>query len=143
MISPATLQDAPTLAQIAAGNPCSAHWSSTDFEKEITNPAALVLKAQTDGGITGFICCRYTPPDAELTNFAISNNFLRKGLGAALLKQSFQNLKQKGVNSITLEVNEHNIAAINLYFKFGFKQVSRRKKFYNGKDDALLLKGLI
>jgi len=144
MILPAILQDAENLAQIAAGNAHSAHWQPKDFEAEIKNPAALVLKMQTPHGITaGFICWRYVPPAGELTNFAVSNNFLRRGLGAALLQESLKILKQKNVSELTLEVNQNNTAAINLYNKYNFKQVSIRKKFYNGKDDALILKGIL
>ena len=40
---------------------------------------------------------------------------------------------------ISLEVNEKNIIAINLYKNFGFEKVGRRKKYYNGIDDAIIM----
>ncbi len=32
-----------------------------------------------------------------------------------------------------------NIPAIKLYEKYGFKQVGLRKKYYNNKDNAILM----
>ena len=53
-----------------------------------------------------------------------------------------------GISRIVLEVNEHNIAARNLYRRAGFRQVGRRPGYYAASDrpreaasreDALLL----
>ncbi len=43
---------------------------------------------------------------------------------------------------INLEVNSNNIKAINLYKKFGFKQVGNRKNYYSDGDGLLLTKYL-
>ena len=40
---------------------------------------------------------------------------------------------------ITLEVNENNQYAIKLYKKFNFKEIGQRKKYYNGKDTAIIM----
>ena len=143
MITNAARGDAEKLAQIAAQNNFSAHWSAEDFAKEIAQPHALVLTAQDSGAISGFISYRFVPPAAELTNFAVADGAQRKGVGAELLTQSLQILKRRGVNEITLEVSERNAAAAALYAKHGFKQINIRKKFYNNTDDALLLKAVI
>ena len=45
---------------------------------------------------------------------------------------------ENGVSKVTLEVNELNVPAINLYESFGFKMAGRRKKYYEGVDDALI-----
>ena len=39
----------------------------------------------------------------------------------------------------TLEVSEQNEVAISLYSKFGFEKVGLRKKYYDGKFDAILM----
>ena len=52
-------------------------------------------------------------------------------LGAAL---AFENKKD-----ISLEVNELNNSAISLYKKAGFEEVGIRKKYYNGKDNAIIM----
>jgi len=45
---------------------------------------------------------------------------------------------EKGITSITLEVNSNNIPAQKLYEKFGFNVVGIRKKYYNNIDDAII-----
>jgi ribosomal-protein-alanine N-acetyltransferase len=141
MISAASLEDAQVFADIAAQSRFSAHWTPAAFEAEIKNRAALVLKICSSGGaVAGFICCRFVPPSGEITNFAVADNFLKKGFGSALLRAALEILKQKNVGEITLEVGVKNIAAISLYEKFMFKKVSERKKFYNNIEDALIMK---
>ena len=39
----------------------------------------------------------------------------------------------------TLEVNENNLPAINLYLKYGFKNVGFRKKYYKNRDSAIIM----
>ena len=43
------------------------------------------------------------------------------------------------MKSITLEVNEHNTFAINLYKKYNFKENKIKKKYYNNIDSALIM----
>lgn len=47
------------------------------------------------------------------------------------------------VKSITLEVKETNIKAINLYEKFDFSKVAVRRKYYQGIDGILMEKELM
>ncbi|MDR0645907.1 MAG: GNAT family N-acetyltransferase [Elusimicrobiota bacterium] len=140
MIKKASLEDAQILSRIAGQNSSSAHWTPAGFEAEIKNGAALVLKSCRGGAATGFICCRFVPPSSEITNFAVSNDFLRQGFGKALLQAALKALKQKNVKEITLEVSVRNTAAILLYEKNLFRKVSAREKFYNNIDDALIMK---
>lgn len=41
--------------------------------------------------------------------------------------------------SITLEVRENNTAAIHLYEKNGFMEVTKRKGYYSNGEDAYLM----
>lgn len=47
------------------------------------------------------------------------------------------------LNSITLEVNENNKIAISLYEKFKFEICGKRKNYYNGTDNALIMTRLL
>ena len=42
--------------------------------------------------------------------------------------------------NITLEVNENNISAINLYKKYKFDLVSKREKYYKANDAILMIR---
>lgn len=70
----------------------------------------------------------------EIFEIAVRNTKKRKGLASKLLE------KLPNDKDVFLEVNENNKAAINLYKKFGFEQISIRKKYYNNKDNALIMR---
>ncbi len=70
----------------------------------------------------------------ELEYIWVSLENRKMGIASKLMDKMFEN----NVKNITLEVNVLNIAAINLYKKYGFKIVSIRKNYY-GSDDAYLM----
>ena len=45
----------------------------------------------------------------------------------------------KNMKSITLEVNDKNLPAINLYLKSGFKKVGLRKNYYGLDENAIIM----
>ena len=45
--------------------------------------------------------------------------------------------RKYGISKINLEVNSKNFIAINLYKKFGFQQVGKRKNYYKDGDAIL------
>ena len=47
--------------------------------------------------------------------------------------------EKSNITSLTLEVRESNVKAINLYKKFGLKEVAVRKAYYNNGENALLM----
>lgn len=137
---PAHAQDAVLLAQTAASNPFSAHWTENDFAAELAQKCAKIyVAADAADKPLAFIAYRVVAPSAELTNFAVDAGSLRQKIGGNLLAQSIGELSSFGVKEITLEVDTSNIAAINLYKKFNFNTVSLRKKFYNNGNDAALM----
>ena len=48
--------------------------------------------------------------------------------------------KEKGSDTIFLEVNSINMKAISLYKKYGFCEYGRRKNYYGNQEDAILMK---
>lgn len=73
-------------------------------------------------------------------NIVVRKNKRQEGIGAKLLKEVFKIAKEWKAQSITLEVNEKNVPAIQLYQKFGFEQIGLRKKYYHNTDNAILMK---
>jgi ribosomal protein S18 acetylase RimI-like enzyme len=51
-----------------------------------------------------------------------------------------EHIHSKFNKNIMVEVNQINTPAINLYKKFGFQFVNNRKKYYENKYDALVMK---
>ena len=70
-------------------------------------------------------------------NIVVRKDKRQEGVGSKLLKKVLEIANEWKAQSITLEVNEKNVLAIQLYQKFGFKQVGLRKKYYYNTDNAI------
>ena len=69
-------------------------------------------------------------------NIVTREDSRNQGIASSLLSYIIRKIDY---NKINLEVNENNKTALNLYRKFGFKNVGQRKNYYNGKEDAILM----
>lgn len=110
---------------------------------EIINPNYLVLVAEENGEIAGFLSVIKNYDCADVMMIATGLSYRRNGVATKLLSEAIEMLKNLGVNRLLLEVNETNIGAIELYKKLGFKQISIRKKYYKGQFDALIMERFI
>ena len=79
---------------------------------------------------------------SEINNLYVEEEYRKNGIASKLIDKYIEILKESNIDSITLEVNEHNIAAINLYKKKGFKEVASRKNYYGNSDAILMMKVL-
>ena len=75
-----------------------------------------------------------------ITNIAVLPEMRQRGVGKALLEKLIEYAVNKKLVFLTLEVRVSNKAAISLYEKCGFKEIGRRKNYYEGREDALLLR---
>lgn len=113
-------------------------WTSSILKSELESDLSKYVVAKENGKIVGFAGVIILPDDVEITNIVTKKSERKKGIGKILLdkliKMAFELKKD-----ISLEVNEENFAAINLYKKSGFEEVGRRKKYYNGINDAIIM----
>lgn len=117
-------------------------WSIEVFKNELSNENSLYL-CYTEGDsdeIIGYIGCWLIQDEAHITTLVVSQKYRRKHIADILLYSLTQELIRNKVKWITLEVKVSNIPAINLYTKYGFKQLGIRKKYYQDtNEDALIL----
>lgn len=107
-------------------------------ELESTNSYFFVAK-NISGEIVGFAGIKIILDEADIMNIVIKKDFRNNGIGSLLLDYLISYSKSINLKTITLEVNEINIPAIKLYEKFGFEKLGIRKKYYNGKNDAIIM----
>lgn len=114
-------------------------WNVNTFKEELLNPNSKYIMAKINDKIVGFAGIWKAVDDVHITNIVTSKNFRRQNIGSVMLSNLIEIAKsEKGITSITLEVNSTNIHAQKLYEKFGFKVVGLRKKYYNNMDDAII-----
>lgn len=74
----------------------------------------------------------------EIEYIIVKEEFLNKKIASKLMEWLIFYSKNNNILNITLEVNVNNKRAINLYKKFQFKEILRRKNYY-GNDDAIVM----
>lgn len=114
-------------------------WNANILESELKNDNSLYFVAKKEEKILGFIGIIKNIDFIEISNIVVKKDFRNKGIGNKLLQKIIEVAKQMKKNEIYLEVNEKNDNAIFLYEKNNFQKVGIRKKYYNGKDNAILM----
>ena len=119
----------------------SAPWSERSVAGELSNPLSLWVVAVEEDKLVGYVGSQSVLGEADMMNLAVDPAFRRQGVGKQLVCILIQNLREKDVHSLTLEVRSSNRNAICLYGQLGFEQVGRRPNYYsNPKEDALILR---
>lgn len=119
-------------------------WPERSYRFELTrNPAAKLFVAELDFGprqIVGYIGLWFIVDEAHISTLAVDPEHRRRGLGEQLLVGALTYAAQQGAERTTLEVRVSNQAAINLYRKFGFEIVGRRKAYHRfNHEDAHIM----
>ena len=117
-------------------------WNNSILENELKNASSIYICCKYNSEIVGFAGISIILDTAELNNIVIKKSKRGNGLSSLLLEKLIKIAKSKNCKIVNLEVASNNEIAINLYKKFGFKQVGMRSKYY-GEADALLYTLLI
>jgi len=90
--------------------------------------------------VIGYIGLAVNGEVADIQTIAVIEAAQQKGLGSRLLELAIKEAKNRGAQEMFLEVATQNEAAINLYRKFGFTQVSIRPNYYGTGKNAFVMK---
>ncbi len=93
-----------------------------------------------DNKIVGFIIYEYIYDRIELDYIYVLPEYRKNSIASKLMNHMIDFSSKANCLNITLEVNENNQSAINLYKKFGFVVVATRKGYYNGQDGYLMIR---
>ena len=116
-------------------------WPERSFRFEVTgNPASRCWVAEVDGRVVGMIIAWLFVDEAHIATLATHPDFRRQGIAKNLLSHALQHLSTEGAQSSFLEVRASNLAAQEMYRKFGYENTGRRKRYYKDNDeDAILM----
>ena len=117
-------------------------WSRKMLAEELENQCAAFLVAEdaVTGNVLGYAGLLVAADEGYITNVAVDPSRRRQGVAAQLLRVFDNFAKGNRLAFLTLEVRPSNAAAIALYRGFGFREVGRRRNYYDlPKEDALIL----
>src|ERR1700720_4272343 len=128
-IEPATLRDAPVLAQLH-GASFHRGWGEGEFESMLTERNTLVHRLRIGRKTVGFAVSRMAADEAELLSIAVAESHRGRGLSRDLLLTHLGHLAGRGVRTVFLEVEENNQPARRIYQRAGFGIAGRRERYY-------------
>jgi [ribosomal protein S18]-alanine N-acetyltransferase len=116
-------------------------WSRRLFRETLAFPHSVnFVLTGGSGALLGYINFYLIGDEAHMLNLAIHPDSRKKGLATQLLSHAIAFLKSRNAAEVFLEVRESNREAIDLYKKFGFQFIGRRKRYYvKTNEDALVM----
>jgi [ribosomal protein S18]-alanine N-acetyltransferase len=119
----------------------SSPWSAGTFESLLDRPGLelLVMEHESEG-VIGYAVLWCVLDQGELANVAVTPRLRGRGLGRHLLARVLEVARERGIETMFLEVRASNERALELYRSFGFSDVGRRKGYYDRpREDALIM----
>jgi ribosomal-protein-alanine N-acetyltransferase len=105
-------------------------WSRFLFLKEIDQPSSYFMVFRLDSEVIGYGGFWLVADEAHITNIAVHPLYRRQGYGSMILQHLLDAAISKKATMATLEVRQSNLAALNMYRKFKFRQVAIQKGYY-------------
>ena len=106
------------------------------------NPVNVILVAEENSKIVGFIDFMITFNSATIVQIAVIPEYRKQKIATMLLKEmenSFPKDIEDVVENVTLEVRKTNESAINLYKKGGYEIIVEKKHYYPDGEDAIYM----
>lgn len=130
------LDDLARLERLCFSRP----WSLQALKEELTNPAACFLVGEEAGEVLGYAGMHCAAGECYVDNVAVFPEARRQGVGRKLMEALLQAAAARGGEFLSLEVRPSNLEALALYRGLGFREVGRRRRFYDDPvEDGLLL----
>ena len=111
----------------------------TLYNEILYNEMSRYFIACVDSKRAGYVGSWLTIPNAEILNLFVSLEYRGPGIGKKLMNEVINICHENKIKALTLEVNVGNKHAVKMYEDLGFIVGSIRKKYYNNKEDALLM----
>lgn len=142
VLRPTKAEDLDQIMEIEPVAFGSHHWSRQSFINELNNPGGTYFSAldPETGTVCGYSGFWLIADEVHITTLAVHPDFRRQGIGELLLIKDIHLAIKVQAKYMTLEVRVSNDPAQKLYYKYGFKSMGLRRKYYqDNSEDALVL----
>ena len=109
-------------------------WNSEIIQEKIKNKKFKYWIYEVENSIKGYLGIQFLEEEIEILGIGVNQGSRRKNIATELMDELIEYFEKSEYKKIILEVRESNTVAQRLYKKYGFKQISRRKKYYVDED---------
>lgn len=119
-------------------------WSRGNFVDSLASGYSGWVLRDEAGALVGYYLLMKVVDEGHLLNVAVAAPHQHQGLGRYLLDKVCDCARGLGLDSILLEVRPSNLRALNVYERYGYTEIGRRKAYYpahNGqREDAIVMR---
>ena len=116
-------------------------WPVAAFESELAQVETRTYWVYEDQSkVVGYAGLCTVLPISDVQTIAIDPEYQGQGLGRKLLQVLVDTAVEQHALDLMLEVRFDNPVAIGLYESMGFETIHRRRGYYKGGVDALIMK---
>jgi ribosomal-protein-alanine N-acetyltransferase len=115
-------------------------WGDDEVYRLLIEKTVVAHRAMTGKTLIGFILSRMAAGEGEILSIAIAKRQRGRGFARPLLDLHLRRLAGLGTRAVFLEVDENNVPARALYRRAGFRDVGRRRSYYQSGASALVLR---
>jgi len=117
-----------------------APWSTQAYLSELSNKFARYFVLLEGKQVIGYAGMWVFAGESHITTIAVHPEYRSLGYGRMLMLTLIEYSKQRGVDTIILEVRVSNSFAIKLYTSLGFKRIGVRRNYYiETREDAIVM----
>ena len=109
-------------------------WNSEIIQEKIKNKKFKYWIYEVENSIKGYLGIQFLEEEIEILGIGVDQGSRRKNIATQLMDELIEYFEKSEYKKIILEVRESNAVAQRLYKKYGFKQISKRKKYYVDED---------
>ena len=115
-------------------------WRARRVAQTLARDDVLGVVAEHDNALAGFAIASYGTRRAHLLLLAVAPTARRLGLGTQLVEWQMRCVEVAGLDAMDLEMRAANLGARRFYEEQGFQVVGRRPRYYERREDALLMR---
>ncbi len=118
-------------------------WSRGNFLDSLVSGYDCWVLRDAANSVSGYMLLMLILDEAHLLNIAVRRDWQGQGAGRVLMDQAVSIARSKAAVRLLLEVRPSNIRAIDIYQRYGYAEIGRRKNYYpapgNSREDAILM----
>ena len=115
-------------------------WTEQEFRLCLQQPNCLIMVAEHEGRIVGFVVYETPKNQFFVTNIAVDPEFQRHGIARQMIRKLVSKMIQQRRHKIVIEIRETNLQALLCFRALGFTSATILKDFYEGRnEDAYVL----
>jgi len=120
-------------------------WSHGNFIDSLSSGYDAWVLVDADGSsLVAYFLLMYAVDEAHLLDVAVAAGRQGAGIGRRLLDRIAARSRDKGMASIFLEVRPSNGRALQVYRRYGYSEIGRRKGYYPAhegtREDAIIMR---